>query len=172
MVVRTKGKSNKMRASRTHGWGSPKKHRGSGSRGGVGNAGRGKKGQQMMTLMHNIGFKLGKSGFVKPPSTVWVDKTINIGLIDSSIQKFLDSKIAKKAKDAVEINVSSLGCTKVLGSGKVTTKLIVIAKKFSSSAKAKIEAAGGEAKLIEDNVGESNKKTANSSNKTENQSRS
>lgn len=162
MVVRTKGKSNKMRASRTHGWGSPKKHRGSGSRGGVGNAGRGKKGQQMMTLMHNIGFKLGKSGFVKPPSTVLVDKTINIGLIDSSIQKFLDMKIAKKTKDAVEINVSSLGCTKVLGSGNVATKLVVVAKKFSSNAKAKIEAAGGEAKLIESDVGEADK-TANSS---------
>ncbi len=172
MVVRTKGKSNKRRASRTHGWGSPKKHRGSGSRGGVGNAGRGKKGQQMMTLMHNIGFKLGKSGFVKPPSTVFVDRTINIGLLDSNIQKLLNEKIAKKAKDAVEINVSSIGCTKVLGSGKVTAKLIVLAKKFSSSAKAKIEAAGGEAKLIEDDVGEADKKTANNSNRTENQPRS
>ncbi|MCK5334181.1 MAG: uL15 family ribosomal protein, partial [Candidatus Aenigmarchaeota archaeon] len=61
-----------------------------------------------------------------------------------------------------EINVSSLGCTKVLGSGNVATKLVVIAKKFSLSAKAKIEAAGGEAKLIESDVGETDK-TADSS---------
>lgn len=167
MVVRIKSKSNKRRGSRTHGWGSPKKHRGSGSRGGVGNAGRGKKGQQMMTLMHNIGFKLGKSGFVKPPSTVLAEKTINVGLLDSSIQKFLDRKIAKKTKDVIEINVSLLGYTKVLGSGKVKTKLVVVAKKFSSSAKAKIEAAGGEAKLIGEDVGGPDK-TVNSSPKTEN----
>ena len=49
-----------------------------------------------------------------------------------------------------------------MGSGNVATKLVVVAKKFSSNAKAKIEAAGGEAKLIESDVGEADK-TANSS---------
>lgn len=150
MVVKIRGKKNKRRGSKTHGWGSPKKHRGSGSKGGVGNAGRGKKGQQKMTLMNNIGYRIGAHGFVKPPATVPFENAVNLDDLERGIPKFIEEKAAKKSGDSVEINAAALGYTKILGRGKISSKMIITAKKFSKSAKEKITAAGGEAKALEE----------------------
>lgn len=149
MVVKIRGKTNKRRGSKTHGWGSPKKHRGSGSKGGVGNAGRGKKGQQKMTLMNNIGYRIGAHGFVRPPSAASFERAINIDDIEKNIPRYLEEKAAKKSGDAFEVNALALGYTKVLGRGNITSKLIVTAKKFSKSAIEKLKAAGGEAKALD-----------------------
>ena len=44
MIIKKRTKNSRQRAGTTHGWGSMKKHRGAGNRGGVGNAGSGKRG--------------------------------------------------------------------------------------------------------------------------------
>ena len=54
------------------------------------------------------------------------------------IQALLDKKIIRREEDGL----------KVLGNGEITKKLTVKAKKFSASAKEKIEAAGGKAEVI------------------------
>ena len=58
MARKEKRKSNKMRARTTHGWGSMKKHRGAGNRGGRGNAGSTKQRAQLY-----LGKGLNKKGF-------------------------------------------------------------------------------------------------------------
>lgn len=145
MVTNRKTKSNKLRGSRTHGWGSPKKHRGSGSRGGVGNAGAGKKGQQKMTLLHNKGIRIGAYGFKRPPAITNESRILNLDDIEKNTQKY----ITKQEKDVTEIDTTKLGYDKILGRGKVTSKLKIISKEFSKKAIEKIEQADGEAIIKE-----------------------
>ncbi len=148
MVVNKKKKANKYRGSTTHGWGSPKKHRGSGSRGGVGNAGSGKKGQQKMTTKHNLREYIGRYGFTRPPAVTFIKKTINVDEIEKHIDKFISEGFAKKGKDIIEIDISKAGYDKVLGRGKVTTKMKIIAKEFSKGAVDRIQKALGSAITI------------------------
>lgn len=144
MVVRKRKKSVKLRGSRTHGWGSPKKHRGKGSRGGKGKAGMsGKRGQQRIFLGRKLGVTLGKRGFKRPIGKR--DKIINLDDIEKKLDNFIQNKIAVKKGDKIEIDISKAGYTKVLGTGRVTKKLIIKAKSFSKKAKEKIEEQKGEA---------------------------
>lgn len=146
MVVNKRKKNRKLRGSRTYGWGSPKKHRGKGSRGGVGKAGMGKRGQHKMSLLNALGIKnLGSKGFKRPVSMLSDIKAINVGDIDRNIEALAASQAASKKGDTYYIDVSKLGASKVLGSGKVSNKLSIKADLFSISAKEKIEAAGGAA---------------------------
>ncbi|GEM_PF-1132585 len=66
MVVRFRKKVIKRRGSRTYGYGSSKKHRGKGSRGGKGLAGSGKKGQHKKIGLMLKGYMIGKRGFKTP----------------------------------------------------------------------------------------------------------
>ncbi len=149
MTVNRRKKCRKLRASRTHGWGSPKKHRGAGSRGGVGNAGAGKKGQQNMTTKHNQGLRIGNYGFKKPPATLNNPRTINLDDIEKHIEKYVAKSIAKQEKGITQIDAGKLGCDKVLARGRLTKKLKITAKEFSKSAIEKIKKAGGEAIVVQ-----------------------
>ncbi len=145
-------KNRAMRGSRTYGWGSPKKHRGKGSRGGVGKSGMGKRGQHKMSLLNSLGIKnLGSHGFVRPRQEAFCGRAINLCAIEANIDKWLGKKIAAEEKGAVSLDVAKLGFNKVLGSGTVSRKMIIRAEKFSAGAKEKIEAAGGkiEGELVE-----------------------
>ncbi|MCK4550404.1 MAG: uL15 family ribosomal protein [Candidatus Aenigmarchaeota archaeon] len=145
---RTK-KVRKLRGSRTYGWGSPKKHRGAGSRGGVGNAGRGKKGQQAMSQVNNEkGSGIGSKGFTLPAIVKKINNPINLSELEKNIEKYVKNKKAVKEKDAVVIDVSALGFNKVLGAGAIKTKMILKAKSFSKIAEKKIKGAKGEAQII------------------------
>jgi len=55
---------------------------------------------------------------------------------------------ATREGDASQINADQIGIDKILGSGKVTLKMNVTAKSFSAQAKSKIEAMGGQARVI------------------------
>ncbi len=146
MTVNKTKKNRAMRGSRTHGWGSPKKHRGKGSRGGVGKSGMGKRGQHKMSLLNSLGIKnLGSHGFVRPSAVVSVVKAINLNAIDTNITKWLTKKIAVEEKGVISLDMSKLGFNKVLGTGRLSRKMIIKADKFSEGAKEKIEAAGGKA---------------------------
>ena len=141
MTINKKKKNLKQRGSKTHGWGSMKKHRGAGSRGGRGNAGSGKRGDVKKPSYRHEG-KNGRHGFSSPVTNKTV-LTINLSLINQRLSKYVESKQAIKSKDGIEIDLTKIGYDKLLGTGKVTEKLIISIGQISNKALEKIEAVGG-----------------------------
>jgi large subunit ribosomal protein L15 len=123
----------KQRGHRTHGWGSPKKHRGAGSRGGRGHAGS-KKHKKVWTMKNEPG-RIGKRGFHSLR-----DKRVKARVRAINLRDL--EKIALKGK-LKELNLKALGYDKLLGAGQVSQKLTVKAGRFSARAKEKLEKAGG-----------------------------
>lgn len=146
MVVRKKKKVRKFRGQRTYGYGSHKKHRGKGSRGGRGLAGMHK--HKWSYTVKYAPEHFGKRGFKRPQEIVRRQESINLKELDQIAERLLEQKLAEKEGDKIKINVSKLGYEKVLGSGKLTKPLIVEAKYFSKSATKKLEKARGEAVKI------------------------
>src|SRR3990172_6496941 len=103
MVFRRDKKNRKQRGSKSHGWGSKKKHRGGGSQGGKGQSGMMKHKKSWRIKYDPEHF--GKVGFNIPYSRKI--KAISLKEID----------IFAKRHNKREINVSELGYDKVLGSG-------------------------------------------------------
>jgi len=136
MVVRKKKKVRKMRGTRSYGYGSHKKHRGGGSRGGRGKAGMHKHKWSYVVKYEPDHF--GKRGFKRPVAATKKVKAINV----SGLEKLAVAAGKKK------INLAELGYDKVLGSGKISTALKVSAGSFSKGAVEKIEAAGGKVIVI------------------------
>jgi len=146
MVVRRKKKVRKLRGSKTHGWGSVKKHRGKGSKGGSGRAGMGKRGQQKLTMVYARGeLPLGraKKGFKRHKSIVKVYNTINVGDVEALIKKLESEGKLKKSKDVYEINLAEFGYDKLLGCGKITIPVKITVAFASKKAIEKVENAKG-----------------------------
>ena len=118
-----------------------------------GTAGRGHKGAKSRSgYSKKIGFEGGqmplqrrvpKFGFTNPNRVEY--KGVNLDILQSLVDE-------KGVKDTLDFNqlfdlgvVKKKDLVKILGSGKLTAKLKVSAHKFTKSAKAAIEAAGGEA---------------------------
>ena len=134
MIAKRKTKKTaKLRGSRTHGWGSSKKHRGAGSRGGRGMAGV--KRQKKTWLIKNKPDHLGKSGF----------KSLRQRKLKPSLKAINVRDLLKLAAGNKEIDVSKLGYSKVLGGGSINVALNVKADYFTESARQKIEQAKGKA---------------------------
>jgi large subunit ribosomal protein L15 len=133
MVVKRRKKVRKLRGSKTHGWGSKKKHRGSGSRGGVGKAGR-KKFKKSWVIKYQPNY-FGKRGFKVPIAAKRKSRSINLRDID----------IIAKNLNKTEINLAEFGYNKVLSTGNLTQPLTIKAEKFVEKAKQKIEQVGGKA---------------------------
>ncbi|MCS7106176.1 MAG: 50S ribosomal protein L15 [Candidatus Aenigmarchaeota archaeon] len=144
MVVRRKKKVRKYRGHRTYGYGSHKKHRGKGSRGGRGFAGMHK--HKWSYTVKYAKDHFGKRGFKSPQKKEI--KGINLEELDKKAESLLEQKIAEKEGEKIKINVLKLGYEKVLGSGELTKPLIIEAKFFSKKAIRKIEEAGGEAVVL------------------------
>lgn len=128
-------KAVKMRGSRTHGYGSHKKHRGAGSRGGRGFAGSTKHMKLWVKKYHPE--KLIKRRFKSLVQKGRRPPTMGINLADIVL-------FAEKSNTR-EINLTDLGYDKVLGTGTITSPLIITAHAFSKKAAEKIEQAGGKA---------------------------
>lgn len=143
MVIRKRRKVRKLRGSRTMGWGSRKKHRGAGERGGRGLAGLHK--HRWPYALKYMPEHFGKRGFVRPPAVSRVVSAVNVGDLDQRLEEFLQKGLAKREAERIVIDVTKLGFEKVLGRGRVTRPFDVIAKEFSESAKRKLEEAGGKA---------------------------
>ncbi|NOX71787.1 MAG: 50S ribosomal protein L15 [Candidatus Micrarchaeota archaeon] len=124
-------KAQKRRGKRTHGYGSHKKHRGGGSRGGRGLTGA--KAHKFVKFLKEKPGHIGKYGFTSKSSHEI--KTINLSEIER-----LAVKMKKK-----EINVVDLGYDKVLGKGGMKVAITIHSPAFSEIAKRKIESAGGKA---------------------------
>lgn len=146
-------KTRKMRGSKTCGYGSKKKHRGKGSKGGKGYAGSHK--HKWIKIIKEEPDHFGKHGFT---SIKRVErKIINIEDLDKLLKDFEEGKIKieenkiKESENSIEIDLTKLGYDKLLGKGKITSKkpIVIFVKSFSKKAKEKIESAGG--KIITEN---------------------
>jgi len=143
MVVRKRKKVIKFRGKRSYGYGSHKRHRGGGSRGG-----RGKAGLHKHKWTYTVKYDpehFGKHGFKRPPEIVKKIKAINLKELDQLVEKLIEDKLVEREGDKIKINLLKLGYEKVLGSGKITKPLIIEAKFFSKQAIKKIEEAKGKA---------------------------
>ena len=139
-MIRKKKKVKKMRGSRTCGYGSHKKHRGAGNKGGRGMAGSSDH-KWTWIIKYKPGY-FGKYGFSRHPSLIKDLETINVGELEEIVLKNPDKFEKEDGKYVVD--VIELGYEKVLGKGKVTVPMIVKAVEISEKAREKIEAAGGE----------------------------
>lgn len=131
MIVKRK-KNSRQRGTHTHGWGSKKKHRGAGNRGGRGNAGSGKRGDAKKPSFWKDTSYGNKKGFTSLKKTL---KTININQLE---------KLKKTT-----INLREEGYDKLLGTGNTDTKYDLKVNQASKSAVKKIEKAGGKVTLLQ-----------------------
>lgn len=127
----------------THGWGSRKKHRKSGERGGKGMSGTGKRADHKKTLITKLyGNKyFGKQGITSKGTERDKRNRINLRDIELNLSKY--PKDTKSGK--IEINLKGY---KILGTGNVQNKLIIKADAASKSAIEKVRAKGGEILII------------------------
>jgi large subunit ribosomal protein L15 len=97
MKLKKRSARSRLRGQRTCGYGSRKKHRGKGSKGGKGMAGTGKRAGQKITLLVKEGLKLGKVGFKSIKQKKGKPEVINL--------KDLAYKISETKKEIKEENL-------------------------------------------------------------------
>ena len=131
-----------------------RKGRGRGSGNGK-TAGKGMKGQGAHAHTKKNGFEGGQNPIARRLPKFGVRKThkgrkTNYAIVNlEQLNRFEEGKTVNAAA-LIEVGLikDELDGIKVLGNGKLTKKLVVEAKAFSASAKAAIEALGGEAKVL------------------------
>ena len=119
MLNKTK-KTVKFRGQHTHGYGSKKKHRGSGHQGGVGMAGTGKRADSKKTKIWSDPKYFGRYGFVSK-SKLKI-KTLNIFFIEEHFDNLLAKGLIKKEADIYVVDLKTFKCNKLLASGTPTRK--------------------------------------------------
>jgi len=134
-------KTNRLRGSRTHGYGNAQKHRGAGSRGGRGMAGSKK--SKWMQVSKNVKGYLGYSGFKRPAAVKSEPKIINVGDLSKRIRAWLVKGLAEDKQKKYVVDLAKPGFDKLLGSGSVSEPFEVTVDYCTEKARAKIEAAGG-----------------------------
>lgn len=135
-----------MRGSSTHGWGSKKKHRGSGNRGGFGFAGYGKRSEHYKPYYLKLREFVGKNGFHSHRRGK-KQLAVNIEYIQQHLDEFVNSGKVERKGEIYAVDIEKLGYKKVLGSGTVTLKLYVVAPFFTKKAEEKIKKAGGDIRV-------------------------
>jgi large subunit ribosomal protein L15 len=133
-------KSRKQRGSRFCGWGQIGQHRASGSRGGVGGAGKHKH-FYIRTVMEEPDH-FGHEQFHALRKTD-VSKWVNIKDLNQ-LMKY--SKVSEEGKTVLDLD--ELGYEKLLGTGRVHGSFTIKVKRISQSAKEKINQAGGEVLIL------------------------
>lgn len=142
MVVRKERKSRKLRGrTRTMGWGRVGQHRKSGSRGGFGAVGFHK--HKVTWMIKHAPNWYGKHGFTSVRGAKKPESVVNVGRLNELAQEMLARNAATREGDLIVVDTISMGYTKVLGGGRVSLPLKVIAREVSKSAREKIEGAGG-----------------------------
>ena len=134
-------KTRKMRGSFTCGYGSKKKHRGKGSKGGKGYAGSHK--HHYIKIIKQEPGHFGRRGFSSLRKKA---SAVNVGELE-------------KLSDKQEINLAEMGYQKLLGKGSVSRSITVTVDSASSIAKAKIEKAGGKLILQQEEEWEDSKES-------------
>ena len=130
-------KVRKNRGSRTQGWGRVGQHRRTGSKGRR-NAGRHKALWSYVVKYEPDYYS--KVGFTSPKSLKPGMKIINVGTLNG-IATELSTEMQE---DKTVIDLSALGYTKLLGTGRVTKPLVIRIVSCSKSAAEKVKSAGGQ----------------------------
>ena len=138
MSLNRRKKTVKFRGHHTHGYGSKKKHRGSGHQGGVGMAGTGKRGDQKKTLV--IKLTGGNNYFGK-------DKTLRRGNVAKKLEVINLSQISQR--QANKDGIIDLSGYKILADGELKVKVKIKASNASILAADKIKKSGSEL-ILED----------------------
>ena len=121
-------KIRKFRGTRTIGYGRIGQHRDSGSKG---NRKVGRHKHLWSKIVTSEPDYFGKSGFHSPQNMHSHEKTINLNKLDQIAQ-------------TNPINLTDLGYTKLLGTGKITKALTIQVPAYSKSAAEKVKEAGGQ----------------------------
>jgi large subunit ribosomal protein L15 len=121
-------KARRYRGMRTHGYGQINQHRHSGQQGGHGAAGLHK--HKWSWLVKYDPDHFGRDDF-KPAGHTKPSTWLNVGDLDTM------------ASGRKELDLTSMGVEKLLGSGAVAGTYLVKVASFTKKAQAKIEAAGG-----------------------------
>ena len=129
-------KIRKTRGSRTQGYGRVGQHRDSGSKGHR-KVGRHKHLWSYVTTYEPDYF--GKHGFTSPQSLKHKGDVINVAKLDE-----ISTKFSVEKENKLFIDLTSLGYSKLLGTGKISKALIVNVPSCSKSAAEKIKEAGGQ----------------------------
>ena len=140
MTTHKKKKVTKYRGSKTHGGGSMKKRRGAGSRGGRGRAGSGKRADQKKPSYEKKNY-FGKYGFIKMNQEVI--HSVTLTYFEQKINKLVSDKKASEKGGVYTVDLSNLGFTKLLGTGKLTKKINFACELASAGAVEKVKKAGG-----------------------------
>jgi large subunit ribosomal protein L15 len=146
MTINKRKKNTRMRGSMTHGWGSKKKHRGAGNRGGRGMAGSGKRADSKKPSLWNKKY-FGKRGFSS--KNLKVINPVSIRFLDENIHKLDSQNLVNAADGFFAIDLKKLGFNKLLSNGKVTNKYRITVQFASKKAIEKIKNGGGEVLLAE-----------------------
>ena len=130
-------KVRRLRGSRTHGYGQVGQHRHSGKQGGHGAAGLHK--HKWSWLLINERDHYGRDPLQVPGAkrAAKAFRWLNVGDLESIGVK------DGASSGATDLDLSSMGITKLLGSGTVTRAFNVKVESFTKSAKSKLEGAGG-----------------------------
>lgn len=134
-----KRKVRKLRGSRTHGWGTSGQHRGSGMLGGHGRVGRLR---HKKSAVVRYGTQTRKKTLL-PRSGRKERSVTSVGQLEDLLVHPECAHAVTEHEGKKLLDLRSLGYTKLLGSGKIQVPILVRIGKFSKSAVAKIEAAGG-----------------------------
>ena len=145
-------KNSRQHGHKTHGWGSKKKHRGAGNRGGRGNAGSGKRADQKKPsywnnkIVKKAGQKRGQNYFCKYGFGMNADKSgiaISVRDLNTRLPAFVTEKKATEKGGMYTIDLTQAGIAKLLGTGKITKKVTITVLSATDAAVEKIAAAGG-----------------------------
>jgi len=134
----------RIRGTRTCGGGSHKKRRGSGSKGGVGNAGA-----YDVHIVRSLKQGLRK-GHNASPTFVYrrtEEASLNLGELDELLGDLVCAGKAEQRAEGVYLDAEALGIQKVLGKGAIRQKVLLKVAKISKIAQEKIERAGGRVEL-------------------------
>jgi len=147
MVVRHRKKSRHLRGTKMHGIRTKRK---AGQRGGRGRAGIGKRaGHKKEHYRHSEKF-LGPVGFVSVYQKKGLHpKAINVRDIDKNLEALQKKNLIEKTKEGYKVDLSKLGFDKLIGSGRVSNKLLITTKLASPKAIQKVEEAGGKVEVLQ-----------------------
>lgn len=138
-MIRKKKKTYKFRGDSSHGWGSRKKHRGAGNRGGKGRAGSGKRRKQKEPtfLAHGGEKSIGKRGMIKKREAK-SNKVINLYQLDKSIENLVKNGFAKEEKSKITVDLTKAGYDKLLGTGTIRNNVFVKVRLYSKKTEEKL----------------------------------
>jgi large subunit ribosomal protein L15 len=146
MVVNKRKKNARQRGSTTHGYGSMKKNRGAGNRGGRGNAGSGKRGDSTKPCFWKKRH-FGKFGF-KSKGVKRRINAVSIRYLEENLDSLLNKKLIYREGGFYIVDMEKLGFNKLLSEGRVSSKFKINVPYASKKAVEKIKDSGGEVNLV------------------------